>query len=153
MAQAITPSIAYEDAAKAIKSWLCRAFGFEVRLKVEGDEGVIHHSELTFGDGVVMIGSIGKHSHPARRRPIEGARANFMAARTRKSLMVYVDDVEAHCARARAAGAKIVTEPKTSDYGEEYWTDRSYEAEDLDGHRWWFAQRLREAGAGARHEQ
>src|SRR5256885_12656457 len=47
----------------------------------------------------------------------------------------------AHCARARAAGARIVAEPKTTDYGEDYWTDRGYEAEDLGGHRWWFYQR------------
>jgi uncharacterized glyoxalase superfamily protein PhnB len=61
--------------------------------------------------------------------------------------MVYVDDAEAHCARARAAGAKIVEEPTTHDYGEEYWTDRGYEAEDLEGHHWWFYQRLRTPGA------
>jgi uncharacterized glyoxalase superfamily protein PhnB len=58
-------------------------------------------------------------------------------------MMVYVDDVEAHCKRARAAGAKIVEEPATHDYGEEYWTDRGYECEDFEGHRWWFYQRLR----------
>jgi uncharacterized glyoxalase superfamily protein PhnB len=58
-------------------------------------------------------------------------------------MMVYVDDVEAHCQRAREAGAKIVSEPTTTDYGEEYWSDQGYEAEDLDGHHWWFYQRLR----------
>jgi uncharacterized glyoxalase superfamily protein PhnB len=58
--------------------------------------------------------------------------------------MVYVDDVEAHCARARAAGARILVGPQTTDYGEEYWTDRGYEAEDLEGHHWWFYQRLRD---------
>jgi uncharacterized glyoxalase superfamily protein PhnB len=57
--------------------------------------------------------------------------------------MLYVDDVEAHCARAREAGAKIVSEPKTTDYGEEYWSDRGYECTDLDGHHFWFMQRLR----------
>jgi hypothetical protein len=43
--------------------------------------------------------------------------------------MAYVDDVEGHCQRARNAGAKIVREPETHDYGEEYWSDRSYECE------------------------
>ena len=59
------------------------------------------------------------------------------------NLMIYVDDVEAHCEKARAAGAKIVSEPKTTDYGADYWTDRSYECVDPGGHHWWFCQRLR----------
>ena len=62
-----------------------------------------------------------------------------------QNLMVYVDDVEAHCVRSREAGATIVTEPKTTDYGAEYWTDRGYKCKDVGGHRWYFAQRLRSA--------
>ena len=54
-----------------------------------------------------------------------------------------MDDVDVHCQRARAAGAKIVEEPVTNDYGEEYWADRTYRAEDLEGHQWWFMQRVR----------
>ena len=50
---------------------------------------------------------------------------------------------EAHCERAREAGAIIRVEPTTEDYGEEYWADRTYEAEDLEGHHWFFMQRLR----------
>jgi uncharacterized glyoxalase superfamily protein PhnB len=60
-----------------------------------------------------------------------------------QSLMVYVDDANAHCARARAAGAKVTSDPKVSDYGEEHWADRSYGATDLEGHQWWFAERVR----------
>jgi len=45
----ITSSVFYDDAAKAI-DWLCSTFGFEIRLKVEGEGGRIEHSELTFGD-------------------------------------------------------------------------------------------------------
>jgi uncharacterized glyoxalase superfamily protein PhnB len=135
----ISPSLCYDDASEAI-DWLCRVFGFEVRLKVEGDAGQIVHSELVYGDGVVMVGSIGKDSHRPdatwRRSPREVGGANT------QSLMVFVDDVEAHCANTRAGGAKIVSDPKTSDYGEDYWTDRSYEVEDLGGHHWWFVQRL-----------
>jgi uncharacterized glyoxalase superfamily protein PhnB len=63
-----------------------------------------------------------------------------------QNLFAYVDDVEAHCARARAAGATITTELKDSDYGEEYWADRSYGCMDPGGHHWWFAQRLRTGG-------
>jgi uncharacterized glyoxalase superfamily protein PhnB len=60
-----------------------------------------------------------------------------------QNVMVYVDDVDAHCEQARKAGAKITQEPKTTDYGEGYWTDRSYGCADLEGHNWWFCQRLK----------
>ena len=60
-----------------------------------------------------------------------------------QSLCVYVDDVDAHCACARAAGARILQEPTTNDHGDDYSVDRSYSAEDLEGHRWWFMHRLR----------
>lgn len=131
----ISSAVYYQAPARAI-DWLCRAFGFEVRLKVEGDNGSIEHSELVFGDGVVMVGGL-KDSFPARRSPHAIGGANT------QNMMIYVDDVDAHCQRARAAGATIVAEPKTTDYGGDYWEDRSYEAEDLEGHHWWFCQRLR----------
>src|SRR5690606_37481574 len=57
----ISSAVFYDDAARAI-DWLCAAFGFEVRLKVEGDGGRIEHSELTFGDGLIMVGSTGGRS-------------------------------------------------------------------------------------------
>lgn len=134
----ISSAVYYKDAAKAI-DWLCEAFGFEVRLKIE-EGGRIHHSELVFGDGVVMVGdeqvSAGKGR--ASRSPLSVDRGNT------QNMMVYVDDAVAHCERARAAGARIVEEPTVHDYGEEYWTDRGYECEDPEGHRWWFYQRLRD---------
>jgi uncharacterized glyoxalase superfamily protein PhnB len=129
----ISSALFYDDAAKAI-DWLGRAFGFETRLKVDGDDGGVVHSELVFGDGVVMVASVSRGPRRASPRSIDGANT--------QSLFAYVDDVEAHCARARAAGAKILSEPKTTDYGAEWWADRGYEAEDLEGHRWYFAQRL-----------
>ena len=54
----LTPALFYDDAAKAI-DWLCGAFGFDVRLKVEGDNGRIEHSELAYGDGLIMVGKPG----------------------------------------------------------------------------------------------
>ncbi|MCK6592643.1 MAG: VOC family protein [Polyangiaceae bacterium] len=133
----ISSALYYQDAAKAI-DWLCKTFGFEVRLKIE-EEGRIVHSELTFGDGLVMVGSSADPRPNAghRKSPREVGGANT------QNMMVFVDDVDAHCEHARAAGATIISEPKTSDYGEEYWTDRTYEVEDLEGHRWWFVQRMR----------
>lgn len=134
----ISPSLAYEHAAAAI-DWLCRAFGFEVRLKVEGDGGRIEHSELVYGDGLIMVADAGakEQKFPFWRSPKQ------LGGASTQILMVYVDDVEAHCRQARAAGAKIISEPKTSDYGEDYWADRGYECEDIDGHHWYFVQRMR----------
>ena len=136
----ISTAIFYQDAAAAI-DWLCRAFGFEVRLKVEGDGGRIEHSELTYGDGVIMVCNEG----PSPGRPhLELLRSpKSIAGQTTQSLMVYVDDVNAHFARARAAGAKVSSEPTVRDYGEDHWADRSYGAVDLEGHHWWFTERLR----------
>ena len=135
----ISTALYFEDAATAI-DWLCRAFGFEVRIKVEGADGRIEHSELEFGEGLIMVGDVGgkAEKYPWRRSPSQVGGINT------QSLMAYVDDVEAHCQRARAAGAKIHVEPTTTDYGEEFWTDRGYECEDIGGHHWWFYQRLRD---------
>lgn len=134
----ISSAVYYEDAPAAI-DWLCRAFGFEVRVKIEGDGGSIEHSELTYGDGVVMVGHAGLPHKPSFRKS-----PHALGGANTQNMMVYVDDIEAHFAQARAAGAKIVSEPKTTDYGEEWWTDRGYECEDLEGHHWWLAQRLRD---------
>ncbi len=133
----ISSSLYYRDAAEAI-DWLCRAFGFEVRLKVEGEGGRIEHSELVLGGGLIMVADVSKQDKmPYIRCPRDIGGGNT------QNMMVYVDDAEAHCKRARDAGATIVTEMKTSDYGEEYWTDRSYECTDIGGHHWWFAERMR----------
>jgi uncharacterized glyoxalase superfamily protein PhnB len=135
----ISSSLYYADTATAI-DWLCRAFGFEVRLKVEGDGGRIEHCELVFGDGLIMLADPSKGDKmPYLRVP------NDIGGGNTQNMMVYVDDVEAHCKRARDAGATIVTELKVSDYGDDYWTDRSYECIDIGGHHWWFAERLRSA--------
>ena len=139
----ISSAVFYAEPAAAI-DWLCRAFGFEVRLKVEGDGGRIEHSELVFGDGLIMVGGAGDSG----RRPDEPFRSpRSMDGANTQSLCVCVDDVDAHCQRARAAGARIVHEPATQDYGDEYWSDRTYMAMDPEGHRWWFMQRVRDQKA------
>lgn len=131
----ISTALSYDRAAEAI-DWLCNAFGFEVRLKVEGDDGAIHHAELVYGDGLIMI-SDQKEKYPWRKSPASAGGINT------QSMMVYVDDVEAHAKRARAAGATIVAEPETHDYGADHWSDRIYECIDLGGHHWWFSERIR----------
>jgi uncharacterized glyoxalase superfamily protein PhnB len=133
-------SVFYQDAAAAI-DWLVSAFGFEVRLKVEGDNGRIEHSELTYGEGLLMVGQESVDAPRSWKRYMRSPRS-LQGANT-QCLMFFVDDVDAHCAHARGRGAKIVEEPATHDYGEDYWTDRSYGALDPEGHLWWVTQRLR----------
>src|SRR2546425_1209862 len=123
----ITAAVFYDDAAKAI-DWLCEAFGFEVRLKIEGDGGRIEHSELTFAEGVIMVASTGGKSTRPRPMPCQNPRA--LDGGNTHTLSVGVDAIDEHCERARAAGAKIVEEPTTQDYGEEYPSLRTYRAED-----------------------
>ncbi len=135
----IAPGVYYQDAGRMI-DWLCQAFGFEVRLKFEDENGRIAHSELTLGDGVIMVGE--ELSGDIRRFSTD--RLSPLNARCNtQNLMVFVDDVDAHCARARAAGAQVVAEPELHDYGAGYWVDRAYGAIDPEGHLWWFTQRVR----------
>lgn len=137
----VTSTLFYDDAGAAI-DWLCRTFGFEVRLKVEGENGRIEHSELTFGgDGLISVGSSGgeRRSPPM---PCKSPRA--LGGANTQCLCVYLDDVDAHHARVKASGARVLEAPQTNDYGEKYWSDRSYRVEDLEGHQWFFVQRMRE---------
>jgi uncharacterized glyoxalase superfamily protein PhnB len=137
----ITASVFYDDAATAI-DWLCRTFGFEVRLKIEGEGGRIEHSELEYGDGLVSVSSTGGKS--TRPVPLPGKSPRAVGGANTQMLCIVVDDADAHFKHAKAAGAKIVDEPTTTDYGEEYWADRTYRVEDLEGHHWWFMQRVRD---------
>ena len=130
----ISAGVVYTEANKAI-DWLCRAFGFEVRLKVDGDGGRVEHAELVLSGGLIMLDDRADKSWQKSPKQLGGTNT--------QTLCVFVDDVDAHCERARKAGATIETEPKTSDYGDDYWSDRSYCAIDLEGHRWWFMQRMR----------
>jgi uncharacterized glyoxalase superfamily protein PhnB len=141
----LSSSLAYRDPRAAI-DWLCRAFGFEVRLLVEGEGGRIEHSELCYGEALIMVGQEGG---PDDVRPWKRAMRSPVSSEGRcsQSLMLIVDDADAHCAHARTHGARIVEEPATHDYGEEYWTDRSYGALDPEGHMWWIVQRLRQGPA------
>ena len=138
----MSQSLYYQDPAAAI-DWLCKAFDFEVRLKVEGEPGEIVHSELTYGDGLIMVGGTGR-TDPGKEawQQRQKSPKDLDGANT-QALCIFVDDVDAHCERARNAGASIYREPETSDYGDDYWSDRSYGALDLEGHMWWFMQRMK----------
>jgi uncharacterized glyoxalase superfamily protein PhnB len=135
----------YRDPAEAI-DWLRDAFGFEIRLKVEGEHGEIVHSELTYGGAMIMVGAAARAGEAAPPGPpFKGRHASplDLGGRMNQSQCLFVDDADAHCAQARAHGAGIYAEPATQDYGAEYWSDRGYGAYDLEGHAWWFMHRLR----------
>ena len=141
----ISSALYYDDAETAI-DWLCNAFGFMVRLKVAGEDGSIVHSELEYGDGLIMVGQTGRADEGKNAWQSGQASPKAVGQRNTQSLCVYVDDVDAHCERARAAGAEVYREPTTTDYGDKYWTDRTCGVRDPEGHMWWFMQRLRTAG-------
>jgi uncharacterized glyoxalase superfamily protein PhnB len=125
----VCPYLYYRDVAAAIR-WLEGAFGMRTRLTMPGAGGTVMHAELELGDGLVMLG-------PAS--DAQGSRSPSELPAVNQSLYVYVQDVDAHFARARAAGAKILSEPI-----EMFWGDRFYAAADCEGHRWSFAQHVRD---------
>jgi len=122
MTQTITPYLLYEDAGEAL-SFLSRAFGFEETRRNTSSEGQVSHAEMRFHGSEIHLGQPPRPSSP---RSFGG---------TTVLLYVYVDNVDEHCAQARAAGAEIVDEPADQDYGE-----RRYHCRDLEGHSWYFAQ-------------
>lgn len=125
----LSSAIFYEDPAAAME-FLEKAFGFEIRMKVEGPDGAIAHSELVCGDGLVMVASAGERGslNCGSPKALGGVSAGFY---------MFVDGIDAHCERARAAGATIIAEPTTKHYG-----DRNYEALDCEGHWWSFGERV-----------
>ena len=122
---AITAYLLYRDAGAAV-DWLAKAFGLRPKEVLKGPDGRVNHAEMRFGEALLMLGSPGPD--------FQGPRALGHATH---NLYVDVDDVEKHYARAVAAGATIIEEPKDTFYGA-----RRYGAEDLEGHPWYFAQAL-----------
>ena len=140
MAQTIVPFIAYEDAAAAI-DWLTRAFGFRENTAARHMDGdTVTHAEMDVGDGSVVYLSTPSPDYESPKRHRETCAA---AARWSDNPwvidghLVLVDDVNAHHARAHEAGAPIIRGPDDVEAA----GTRLYSAEDLEGHRWMFAQR------------
>ena len=50
-------ALRYRNAGAAI-DWLCGAFGFERKMVVPADGGRAAHAELTFGNGMIMLGDV-----------------------------------------------------------------------------------------------
>ena len=136
----ISPYLLYEDATAAVE-WLTSAFGLEQRPRLTDASGAVSHAELGLGEATIMLGAPGGgYQNPAH------------SGHVHSQVYAYVDDVDAHFERARAAGATILEQPSDQFYG-----DRRYSAVDPEGHHWFFATRVREvseeemaAGAAAR---
>jgi uncharacterized glyoxalase superfamily protein PhnB len=125
----VISTLQYQDAPKAI-DWLCRAFGFKRHLVVPGKEGTIAHAELTYGSGMIMLGSSGTHGGGFDELVKTPAEVGGIGT---QSLYVIVEDADVHLAQARAAGAQIVLDIEDKDYG-----GRGYTCRDLEGHVWSF---------------
>jgi uncharacterized glyoxalase superfamily protein PhnB len=109
----VIPVIPYSDIREAVR-WLCDVFGFTVRVRIAD-----HRVQLNVGDGAVV------------------AREGGQDAGKNVSILVRVEDVNAHCERAKKQGARIVHEPEDHPYGE-----RQYAVEDLAGYQWTFSQSI-----------
>jgi PhnB protein len=120
----ITPYLYYQDIAGAL-AWLGKAFGFRERMRMPGADGKLMHAEMELADGVIMMGNPGAEYRNPKK-----------LGGTTQNIYVYVDR---HYKQARDAGAKILAEPKDQFYG-----DRSYGAEDPEGHHWYFATHIRD---------
>jgi uncharacterized glyoxalase superfamily protein PhnB len=122
-AATVTPVLVYPDVRSAV-AWLESAFGFEERVRV----GDAHRSQMRVGtDGAIVVGDVRNEQFAPT------------AGRVTHVIKVRVPDVDAAFARARDAGARVVEEPATWEYGE-----RSAMLEDLAGHRWELTQTVRD---------
>jgi uncharacterized glyoxalase superfamily protein PhnB len=119
----IYPFLRYDDAPAAL-DWLERAFGFRKTMEVPGPNGTIAHAQMSFGTGVIMLGS-------ARAATSVVEPDDALAAR--HGIYVAVEDADAHYERAKAAGAEITLELEDTEYG-----SREYSARDREGYHWSF---------------
>jgi uncharacterized glyoxalase superfamily protein PhnB len=125
----VVPSLTYGDPWAAL-DWLEKAFGFQRCMMITDEEGKLAHSEMRCGDGLFYIGS--------EWADYTVSPASVSGKNTQTIHVHLKDGLDAHCERARAAGAVIVREPEDQFYG-----DRVYSAMDPQGHLWIFGQTVR----------
>lgn len=125
--QRIVPYLTYADAPAAIE-WLCRVFGFEEVRRMEVGDGRIGHAALRFQGEQVMLASSFEEAGTKSPRELPALH---------QQITVYLDDVDAHFAHVQAQGAEILSEPE-----DQFWGDRTYWVQDLEGHRWTFQQHM-----------
>lgn len=123
----IIPCLRYRDARAAI-DWLVEAFGFQAQA-VYADGDTVHHAQLTFGNGMIMLGSASAGGEWGQHI----VQPQDIGDRETQSACVIVSNADAHYARAKAAGAQIVIDLADQDYG-----GRGYACKDPEGHLWWF---------------
>jgi uncharacterized glyoxalase superfamily protein PhnB len=125
---ALTSAVCYQDPKAAIR-WLEAAFGFEPLMVILDAQENLTHSELRFGDSTLMVAP---EWTPAPTSPQKSPMT--IGGVNTQAIHVQVEDgLDAHCERARRAGARILQEPETQFYG-----DRTYRAMDPEGHLWSF---------------
>jgi uncharacterized glyoxalase superfamily protein PhnB len=123
----VIPTMRYNDAAAAIE-WLCTAFGFEEHFVLPGEDDIVVHAQLVFGNGMVMLSSARESEFDNLQKP-PGALGGAVS----QSPYIIVEDADKHYARAVAAGAEILMEIRAEDYG-----GRGYSCRDPEGHVWNF---------------
>jgi PhnB protein len=130
------PMLTYADGPAAM-DWLVAAFGFTDQTRWLDDDGRVSHGELDTGDGLVMIASTNPayESPTAHRQHCEAADAWLSSPYVVDGVLVQVDDIDAHYARAVAVGAPTLSQIEDGGPG------RLYRTEDVEGHRWMFMQR------------
>ena len=132
----VIPYLSYEDGIAALE-WLADAFGFEETDRMMAPDGQLAHGEMSVGDSLIMLASpTPAYEGPKRHR----GHCAIAAAWSDKpwiidGVLVYVQDVDEHFARAKASGAAILSEPEDGPPA------RRYRVEDLEGHRWMFMNR------------
>ena len=134
----VVPMISYEDGIAALE-WLGTTFGFRETSRLTGPDGRLSHGEMKAGGGLIMLASpTPDYRSPKRHREIcEQARMWSTVPWIIDGVLVYVDDLDRHFKRARAAGAMILSEVEEGPPG------RRYRTEDLEGHRWFFFERTK----------
>lgn len=120
------PCLSYRDAAAAIQ-WLCDAFGFEKKAVYDGPNGTIVHSELTFGNGMIMVAT----SQPDTEYGRMTVQPDEIGGRETQTVALIANDPDALYRRAKAGGAKILREIRDESYG-----GRSFICSDPEGHIW-----------------
>lgn len=131
----VIPMLDYEDGPAAM-DWLASAFGFHEVTRWLDEAGNLSHGEMATGNGRIMLATVPGYESPKRhRKHCVYVQAWSALPWVVDGVLVYVDDVDEHYARACAAGATILSEPEDGGPG------RRYRAEDLEGHRWMFLQR------------
>lgn len=125
----LSSALCYRDPKAALR-WLEAAFGFEPFMVILDNEGNLAHSEMSLGDGVIMVGNEWSDQHKSPQ--------SIKGLNTQTIHVHLTEDIDAHCERARRAGAVIAQEPATQFYG-----DRTYRAVDPEGHIWTFGQTIK----------